>query len=81
MSESIIVAILAFGGTLFGSVVGILTANKLVNHRIEQLEKAIERYSNFAERLVILERDRDAVLRRLDQIEQILRKLEQRGGI
>ena len=38
MSDAVLVAVLSLSGTLIGSLAGILTANKLVVWRIEQLE-------------------------------------------
>ena len=35
MSEAVIVAVLGFLGTVIGSVIGVLTANRLVNYRLE----------------------------------------------
>lgn len=56
MSESIIVALLALLGTLGGTFGGILTANKLTNYRIEQLEKKVEKHNNVIERVYNLEK-------------------------
>lgn len=56
MSEAVIVAILSLIGTLIGSVAGIMTANKLVLYRIEQLEKKVEKHNNVVERVFILEK-------------------------
>ena len=39
MSEPIIVALLGFAGTLFGSLIGILTAQKLTQYRLVQVEE------------------------------------------
>ncbi len=55
MSESIIIGILSVMGTLFGSLCGILTANKLSNYRIEQLEKKVEKHNSVIERVYKLE--------------------------
>ena len=55
MSETIIVAILSLVGTLIGSVLGILAANKLTNYRLEQLEKKVEKHNNLVERMYNLE--------------------------
>ncbi len=55
MSETIIVAILSFSGTVIGSLFGVLTANKLTNYRIEQLEKKVEKHNNVIERVYRLE--------------------------
>lgn len=39
MSEDIIVALLGFAGTLLGSLFGILTAQKLTQYRLVQVEE------------------------------------------
>lgn len=61
MTEAIIVAILSLIGTLGGTFGGIITANKLTNYRIEQLEKKVEKHNNVIERVYNLE-TREAVL-------------------
>lgn len=57
MSETVIVAILSLIGTLAGSLLGILAANKLVVYRIEQLEKKVEKHNNVLERVYELEKN------------------------
>ena len=39
MTETIIVALIGFAGTLAGAFLGVLTSAKLTTYRIEQLEK------------------------------------------
>jgi hypothetical protein len=56
MSESVLVAVLALIGTLGGTFGGILTANKLTNYRIEQLEKKVEKHNGIIERVYALEK-------------------------
>lgn len=51
MNATIIIAIISFFGTCVGSVGGILTANKLVDYRLKQLEKKVELHNNAVERL------------------------------
>jgi hypothetical protein len=55
MTETIIIALLSFAGTVVGSLLGILAANKLVNYRLEQLEKKVEKHNNLVERMYNLE--------------------------
>ena len=55
MTETIIIAILSFAGTIVGSLLGILAANKLTNYRLEQLEKKVEKHNNLVERMYNLE--------------------------
>lgn len=56
MTEAVIVAVLALIGTLGGTFGGIVTANKLTNYRIEQLEKKVEKHNHVIERVYNLEK-------------------------
>ena len=60
MTDVVIVAILSLLGTVMGSFGGILTANKLINYRIQQLEQKVEKHNSVIERVYKLEQ-RDAV--------------------
>ena len=55
MSETIIVAGLSMIGTLLGTFGGIMTSQKLISYRIEQLEKKVEKHNNVVERVFRLE--------------------------
>lgn len=68
MSEVIIVAILSLIGTLIGSLAGILTANKLTNYRIEQLEKKVEKHNSVIERVYKLEKDEAVIQEEITQL-------------
>lgn len=61
MTDTVIVALVSLIGTLGGTFGGILTANKLTNYRIEQLEKKQDKYNGIIERVFILEKG-EAVL-------------------
>lgn len=56
MQETVIVAMLSLFGTLIGSFGGIVTANKLVNYRLQELEKKVEKHNQVVERVYALER-------------------------
>lgn len=69
MSETVIVALLSLGGTLFGSLGGIMASSKLTGYRIEQLEKKVEKHNNLVERVYRLE-DNDKLLeQRIETVE------------
>ena len=55
MQDTIIVALISLLGTAFGSVAGILAANRLVVYRIEQLEAKVAKHNNMMERIYRLE--------------------------
>ena len=56
MDSTIIVGVLSLIGTLVGSLGGIMTANRLTNYRIQQLEKKVEKHNSVIERVYILEK-------------------------
>ena len=77
MTEAIWVAVLALVGTLGGTFGGILTANKLTNYRIEQLEKKVAEHNNLVTRLyaveknvAVMEEEIKVVNHRIDDLEQ-----------
>lgn len=53
--EAIIVALIGCGGSILGSIIGILASSKLSNYRIEQLEKKVDKHNNIIERVYNLE--------------------------
>ena len=55
MPQEIIVALLAFLGTCVGTLGGILASSKMVNYRIDQLEKKVEKHNSVVERTYRLE--------------------------
>ena len=67
MDSGVLVAVLSLGGTLLGSIIGILAANKLSTYRIEQLEKKVDAHNQIIERVVIIERDLQTAFRHLDE--------------
>lgn len=56
MGDTIAVALISFAGTLIGTFGGIITANKLTNYRISQLEKKVEKHNSVIERVYQLEK-------------------------
>ena len=55
MNEAILVALISFVGTLLGTAGGIVASGKLVNYRIEQLEKKVETLGLLSARVPIIE--------------------------
>ena len=55
MTESILVAIITCAGTLAGSILGAVTAAKVTNYRLSELEKKAAAGDDLAERVARLE--------------------------
>lgn len=54
-TQTVILASISLLGTLTGTFGGILTSNKLVTYRLEQLEKKVESHNSVIDRVYRLE--------------------------
>lgn len=64
----ITVSLIAFAGTLVGSLGGILAANKLSAYRIEQLEEKVAKHNCLVERMYAVESSVKSVNQRIDDL-------------
>ncbi|MBR5152234.1 MAG: hypothetical protein IKW60_01705 [Clostridia bacterium] len=80
MNPEIIVSLLSLAGTFIGSLAGILTANKLTNYRISQLEKRVNKHNNLIERTYGLEQKYAVLENRQRVSEHRLSDLEHERG-
>lgn len=79
MTPEITVGLLSLAGTLIGSIAGIMTANKLTNYRIEQLEKKVDKHNGLIERVALIEQTDKAQWRRIDEIHDEIEKVKDDG--
>ena len=68
MTSEVLIAVLSLLGTAFGSVTGIMAANKLTNYRIAELEKKVDKHNTIIERFALLEQDNKAQWNRIDDL-------------
>ncbi|MBQ8536920.1 MAG: hypothetical protein IJ461_05885 [Clostridia bacterium] len=72
MGETVWVGLLSLAGTCVGSLAGILTANKLVNYRLQMLESKVNRHNHLIERTYQLEG-------RMNEAEHDIRELKRKS--
>ena len=78
MSDAIIVAILSLTGTAIGSVVSVLTANRLTNYKIDELKKTVEKHNSLIDRTYRLEESVTLVNEKLDTLDHRVEALERK---
>ena len=66
----ILTALIAFLGTLVGSLGGILAANRLTVYRIEELEKKVSKHNNLVERMFLVESSVKSAHHRIDELRE-----------
>jgi hypothetical protein len=76
MTETLWVALFSLAGTLGGSLLGIIAANKLVMYRLEQLEKRVEAHNNLIDRTYKLEKHEGELDIELENLADAVHRLE-----
>ena len=56
MTTEVIVAMIASGGGLLGSAIGVIASARLTNYRIGQLEEKVNKHNNLIDRVYRLEK-------------------------
>ena len=74
--DTIAVALVSLVGTLIGTFGGIITASKLTNYRIEQLERKVDKHNNFASRMPVIEEQIKVINHRIDDLEREAKNYE-----
>lgn len=57
---AVITALIGMIGSAFGALVGVMMNSKMINYRLEQLEKKVQAHNNLVERMYRLE-EKDTV--------------------
>lgn len=80
MPNEVLTALLALVGTIVGSGSGILISNKLVNYRIEQLEKKVDKYAEKDDEVIktqaVMKRDLETAFLRIDELRDEVKKIK-----
>jgi hypothetical protein len=80
MSETIIVALIAFAGTLCGSFFAQRKSTALIAYRLEQLEKKVDKHNSVVERTYELEKRVDIHDEKFDVANHRIKDLEAISG-
>ena len=70
MDSEIIIALIAFFGTVLGSFGGVISSAKLTNFRIKQLENKVDKHNNFALRIPVIEQELKVMNHRVSDLEK-----------
>ena len=77
MDSSIISALIALGGSLLGTLGGIMVSNKLTAYRLEQLEKKVDKHNNVLERVARMEQNEKTIWRRVDELRNEVHEMKE----
>lgn len=75
---AVIVGILSLLGTAGGSIVSVITANRLTNYKIEELRKEVEKHNKVVERVYNLEKGAEVTEEKIKVANHRIEDLERR---
>ena len=68
MSDVVLVAIVGAAGSVLGSLMGVLSSNKMTLYRIERLEAAVNKHNNLIDRTYKLEQGLSVLKQHVDDL-------------
>ncbi len=69
MTNEITVSLIMLIGSILGTFGGVMASSKLVNHRIEQLEKKVDKHNCIVERTFVMEEQMKVANHRISDLE------------
>lgn len=76
MESELLAAVVSMVGTFGGTPTGIITSNKLTNHRLKELENKENIHNKTVERTFVLEEKTKVVNHRIDDLEEFQKHME-----
>ena len=70
MDGNVITALISMTGSLIGTLGGILVSARMTTYRIEQLERKVDKLSNSAERMLVVEEQIKVINHRIEDLEK-----------
>jgi len=70
MDNTIIVSIISLAGTLLGSLCGVLASQRLTQHRLQELEKKVDKHNHLVERMAVAEKEIRVANHRIEDLEE-----------
>ena len=76
MSENIIIAVLSFLGTLLGAYIANRKSAAIMEYRLQQLEKKVDKHNTVIERTYALEKRADVMVEKINVANHRIADLE-----
>lgn len=77
MSPEIITAVITSVSSLIVAIVSIITNNRILGYKVDELAKKVEKHNQVIERVSLLEQDNSTQWKRLDELKSIVEKIRE----
>jgi MFS superfamily sulfate permease-like transporter len=76
MSDIIIVAVVTGVFSAIGGIISAVASAKVTGLRLQVLEEKVEKHNNFVERVIVLEQNKSALWRNVEEMKKDIEDLE-----
>lgn len=77
MSAEITVAIITSASSLIVAVISIITNNRILGYKVDELKKQVEKHNQVVEKVALLQQDNLTQWKRLDELQKDVEKLKE----
>ena len=77
MSAEITVAIITSASSLIVAVISIITNNRILGYKVDELKKQVEKHNQVVEKVALLQQDNATQWKRLDDLQKDVEKLKE----
>ena len=77
MSAEITVAIITSASSLIVAVISIITNNRILGYKVDELKKQVEKHNQVVEKVALLQQDNATHWKRLDELQKDVEKLKE----
>lgn len=75
MNQEIMIALISGGSSLLVAGLSVITNNRILGFKIDELEKKVEKHNNLVERTAVIERDLKTAFSKIDENRAEIREL------
>lgn len=77
MSAEITVAIITSASSLIVAIISIITNNRILGYKVDELKKQVEKHNQVVEKVALLQQDNATQWKRLDELQKDVEKLKE----
>ena len=76
MADTIVVALIAAGASICAQVIISFRTNSIINYRLGELEKKVEKHNQIVERMAVMEKDIKTAFIRIDNLKDDIKEIQ-----
>ena len=77
MNAEITIAIITSASSLIVAVISIITNNRILGYKVDELKKQVEKHNQVVEKVALLQQDNNTQWKRIDELQKDVERLKE----